>query len=178
MRGRLSAVELTERTYLPEGAAIGEVYEFLEARKATTGSGVGSGYLLVGADTHEQVELPENLYRILLQVVEALKHGMAVAIAPLAQTLTTQQAADLLGISRPTLIRLLNAGRLPYERVGTHRRLRLRDVLRYREERRAEQYRFLDETAVPLDEEENPAEVIRSLRETRHRLAAERRRNV
>lgn len=173
----MSAVESGEPTYLPEDVSVAEVYDFLEARERAGGGDVEPRYLLVGADTHEQVQLPGSVYRILLQVVEALNQNLAVAVAPLAQKLTTQQAADLLGISRPTLIRLLDAGRVRYERVGTHRRLRLRDVLAYREERRAEQYRFLEETAVPFDEEDDP-ELIRSLRETRHRLVAERRSNV
>lgn len=170
----MSVTEWGERTYLPEDVAVADVYNFLEAHYAVGEGDAGTRYLLVGRDTHQQVELPESLCPILLQVAEALSNNMAVAVVPLAQKVTTQQAAELLGISRPTLIRLLDAGRVPYERVGTHRRLRLRDVLRYREERRAAQYRLLDETSLASDEEEDPAEMLSSLRATRHRLAAER----
>jgi excisionase family DNA binding protein len=67
-----------------------------------------------------------------------MKAGKAITVAPLEQRLTTQQAADLLGISRPTLIKLLEANEIPYEKPGRHRRIRLSDVLAYQDRRRQE----------------------------------------
>lgn len=101
---------------------------------------------LLGPDG-EQIPLPIELYDALKQVVAAMEAGKAVTIAPLDQRLTTQQAADLLGISRPTLVKLLDENRLPYERPGEsrHRRLRLSDVLDYRDRRRVERRLRLDE---------------------------------
>jgi len=128
--------------------------------------------VLSGASVGEQVELPPEVYRVLRQVVEAMSKGLAVTVAPQAQTLTTQQAADLLGISRPTLIRLLEGGRIAFERVGTHRRVLLRDVLAYREVQREEQYRALEATTVDIDEEDDIEETIALLREARRHVAA------
>lgn len=76
---------------------------------------------LSGKDPGDRVEPPVELYQVLRQVVHALRDGFAVTIAPGTQTLTTQQAADLLGVSRPTVVRLLDEGRVPHERVGSHR---------------------------------------------------------
>lgn len=93
------------------------------------------------------VPLPPELRQLLADVVRAMRRGQAVSFAPTSQQLTTQQAAELLGISRPTLIKLLEAGRIPYETPGRHRRLRLSDVLAYRELRRTEQRAALRELA-------------------------------
>lgn len=86
-----------------------------------------------------QVPLPPELRGLLADVVRSMRRGQAVTLAPLGQQLTTQQAADLLGISRPTLIKLLEEGRIPFETPGRHRRLRLADVLAFQELRRNEQ---------------------------------------
>lgn len=69
-------------------------------------------------------------------MVAALHAGKAVTIAPQSMTLTTQQAADLLGVSRPTVVRLIKSGELAAERIGNRHRLVLDDVLAYREARR------------------------------------------
>src|SRR5579875_707681 len=89
---------------------------------------------LVGSDGTE-LELPADVYEILLWVLDRMANGEAFALAPVDKELTTQQAADLLNISRPFLIQLLNRGAMPYTKAGTHRRVRLIDALAYREER-------------------------------------------
>ena len=170
--------QLNEQTYLPteaEAPALADVYDFLAAHQEAGKGEVKPRYLLVGAEPGDQVEIPSEVHRILLQVITAMREGLAVTVAPQRQRLTTQQAADVLGVARPTLIRLLESQKIPFERVGTHRRLFLRDVLAYREQRRQEQYRFLDETSVPIDEEDDLEEVLAELREAR-RAGAERRR--
>jgi excisionase family DNA binding protein len=90
---------------------------------------------LVDSQTGRSVSLPEAARAVLLQASHAFLRGNRVALIALGSRLTTHQAAELLNVSRPFLIRLLEAGRLPFEMVGTHRRLRLDDVLRYRDER-------------------------------------------
>ncbi|HTX01404.1 MAG TPA: helix-turn-helix domain-containing protein [Acidimicrobiales bacterium] len=108
-------------------------------------------------------------------VVAAMSKGLAVTVAPQTMALSTQQAADLLGVSRPTLVRHLESGDIPFERVGSHRRLRLTDVLAYRERRRENQYAFLAETSVAIDDEDDLAESLEQLREIRRRQQASRR---
>jgi len=107
------------------------------------------------------VHLPPAVYQVLSQVITAMRAGRAITVAPLAQRLTTQEAADLLGISRPTMVKLLDDGKLPFEQPGRHRRIRLDDLLAYRDERRRERSKALDELvrqtdALGLYDEEAP----------------------
>ena len=80
-------------------------------------------------------------------VVRAMRQGKAITVAPQSQRLTTQQAADFLGVSRPTLVKLLETGKIPFERPSgsRHRRVQLRDVLDYQGRRRTERVEALDE---------------------------------
>jgi excisionase family DNA binding protein len=173
----VSATSLRQETYLPEddGAELAEVYNFIHAHEAPGKGTITPRYFLAGAEAGDQVEIPAEVHRVLRQVVEALRQGLAVTVAPQSLTLTTQQAADLLGVSRPTLIKLLDEDRIAYERVGTHRRVLLRDLLAYRQTRREAQYAALEATAVDFEDEEDVESALVSLREAR-RAVAERRR--
>jgi len=86
----------------------------------------------------ERIDLPDEVHQVLKRVAEAMGRGQAVTVAPVGMQLTTSQAADMLGISRQTLIRLLEDGVLPYEQPRRHRLLRLSDVMAYRERRHVE----------------------------------------
>lgn len=108
---------------------------------------LGSDHEVLLTDGSSSVPLPLELRSMLADVVRAMRRGQAVTVAPLSQQLTTQQAADLLGVSRPTLIKLLEAGAMPYETPGRHRRLRLSDVLTYQHTRRGQQRQALKELA-------------------------------
>jgi excisionase family DNA binding protein len=77
----------------------------------------------------QEIQLPDELFEVLQLVVQAMQSGQGVSIAPLNAKLTTQQAADMLEISRPTLIKLAEARSVPMEMIGRHRRLPLRNVL-------------------------------------------------
>lgn len=89
---------------------------------------------LVGPD-NERVNLPDSLYNILKDVVRYMVAGRAVALIPQKEQLTTQSAANMLGFSRPHLIKLLESGAIPYQKVGQHRRLLLKDVLAFQKQR-------------------------------------------
>lgn len=85
----------------------------------------------------DSIELPQSVFYVLERVVQVLARGDAVTVVPVGKELTTQQAADLLNVSRQYLVRLLDQGRMPYTRTGKHRRLRIEDVLAFKEERDA-----------------------------------------
>lgn len=80
----------------------------------------------------EEVTLPPAVFYVLERVAEVLARGDSVTIVPVGRELTTQQAANLLNVSRQYLVRLLDEGRIPFSRTGKHRRLRIEDVLAYR----------------------------------------------
>jgi excisionase family DNA binding protein len=173
----MSAEAMDQQTYLPEQPEqVAEVLSFLDAHETTRGSRPAPRYLLVGADEHDSVEIPEAVHRVLRQVVEAMRAGKAVTVAPQNKLLTTQQAADLLGVSRPTVVNLINAGELPAETPGKRRRMvKLDDLLAYRARRREQQYRALLETSVDYDEpEESPEAMAEEFRRIRAEVAAER----
>jgi excisionase family DNA binding protein len=77
--------------------------------------------------------LPDNVAKAFHEIIATLSSGQAVTIGHVNTTLTTQEAADILGVSRPTVVRFLDEGRLPYTRPGSHRRLALEDVMTFRE---------------------------------------------
>lgn len=81
--------------------------------------------------TGEAMDLPAPLYSVLLRAAHELASGNGISILPVEAMLTTQQAADLLNMSRPHLIKMLEAGEVPYRMIGTHRRVKLLDVLAY-----------------------------------------------
>jgi len=120
---------------------------------------------LVAPDGTE-VALPAQVYGVLRDVANALSQGLAITVAPHATQLTTQQAADLLNISRPTLVRLLEEGEIPYEQPGRHRKVRLSDALAYQERSRSERRAALSELA-RADSEDGTAEAITEFVETR-----------
>lgn len=166
---------LASETFLPEHAEqLAPVLSFLQAHERSAGSTAQPSYALVGVDEHDRIELPENLHQVLKRVVEAMSQGRAVTVAPQSMTLTTQQAADLLGVSRPTIVRLINDEQIAAERVGNRHRLLLDDVLAYRDARRTRQYDAIAATSVPIDVEDDPEVIRRQLREARKAVAARR----
>jgi excisionase family DNA binding protein len=93
------------------------------------------------------LEIPASLQLVLDQAVESLAAGESVAVVAMGQQLTTQEAADLLGVSRQYLVRLLDSGRIPSVRTGSHRRVRLDDVLHFKALRDRERMAALAEIA-------------------------------
>lgn len=89
---------------------------------------------LVGADGSTKV-LPVALYDLLVTVVGILESGSGVTVVPLGAELTTAETAELLNVSRPHVVKMLEAGEMAFHKVGTHRRVYLDDVLKFREAR-------------------------------------------
>jgi excisionase family DNA binding protein len=84
--------------------------------------------LTVHLDDGQTLVLPKAVTRLLSHILTEMAQGNAVTLIPVHAELTTQEAADYLGVSRPYLISMLEAGTLPFGKVGTHRRIRFNDV--------------------------------------------------
>lgn len=102
----------------------------LHALEALLGQST-EGCVTLTAPNGEPMTMPVEAQRLLAAVVHELVLGNAVTIAPVHTELTTQEAADLLNVSRPFLVKLLESGTIPFHRVGTHRRIRRPDMLAY-----------------------------------------------
>jgi excisionase family DNA binding protein len=83
----------------------------------------------------ESIPIPESVFYVLERVSEVMARGDAITVVPVGKELTTQQGADLLNVSRQYLVRLLDEGKLTYTKTGKHRRLRIEDVLAFKEQR-------------------------------------------
>lgn len=99
-----------------------------------------------GAGT-EDVVVPAEVVPLLVEILGQIANGNGVRVVPVHAELTTQQAADLLNVSRPHLVKLLENGAIPFHLVGTHRRVRLHDLLAYRTQLHERQDALLDELA-------------------------------
>lgn len=100
--------------------------------------------LLVGPGG-ESLPVPETVFALLQRVIEVLARGEAISVVPVGKELTTQQAADILNVSRQYLVRLLDEGRIPHSMVGKHRRVRAADVISFKRERDRNRRKALDE---------------------------------
>ena len=108
---------------------------------------------LVGKGGEPAIELPDAVFDLLMKIVEGLQQGKAISIVPITQDLTTQQAAEMLGVSRPFFVKLLETNQLPYHSAGTHRRVYLQDLLTYKQRRDQQRREALDQMAKEADEQ-------------------------
>jgi excisionase family DNA binding protein len=99
---------------------------------------------LVGQDG-KTMKIPDPITHALTLVVQSMARGQSVTVVPHEQELTTQEAADILHVSRPHLVKLLDDGAIPHHKVGSHRRVKTEDVFAYRRQR-------ADHRATQLDE--------------------------
>ncbi len=93
----------------------------------------------------QKLSLPASAIRLLLDLLTEMAAGNAVTLIPVHAQLTTQQAADVLNVSRPFLVSLLEEGKIPHVKVGTHRRILFEDLMRYKNNVDRERRKVLDE---------------------------------
>jgi excisionase family DNA binding protein len=105
----------------------------------------GEGACQIIGPEGQSLTLPESVFYLLERVVEVLARGDAITVVPVHKELTTQQAADILNVSRQYLVRLLDDGKIPFTRTGTHRRVRFDDIMTYKKERDRKRLDSLDE---------------------------------
>lgn len=108
---------------------------------------------IVEDDGSEQdVEIPAAAFHLLIDILSQMAQGNAVTLIPIHAELTTQEAADLLNVSRPYLIKLLERGEIPFHKIGRHRRIRFEDLANYKKQIDSERTKALDELAQQAQE--------------------------
>lgn len=90
-------------------------------------------------ETEDKIRIPLKALKLLAQILKATSQGKPVSIVPVATEMTTQAAAELLGCSRPHLVKLLEVGRIPYTKVGKHRRVKYEDIIEYKKQMKKDQ---------------------------------------
>lgn len=105
-------------------------------------------------DGNEFLEIPKKAVLLLFNILSNMAEGKSITIVPSDSLLTTQQAADILNVSRPHLVKLLETGEIAYQKVGTHRRIELKDILLYESKmskNKKEKLAFLSQQAQELN---------------------------
>jgi excisionase family DNA binding protein len=93
------------------------------------------------------VELPTSALRLLVDILAELAEGNAVRVVPIHAELTTQEAADLINVSRPHLVKLLESGALPFHKTGKHRRVQFADLMKFKASRDRDSEKAMEELA-------------------------------
>ena len=109
---------------------------------------------VMDADHEEPIELPAGAVTLLLDILDAMASGRGVTLIPEDAELTTVQAADMLHVSRPFLIKLLDEGKIPYRKVGKHRRIRGEDVMNFKRAIDQEREAVLDQLVADAQKHE------------------------
>lgn len=109
---------------------------------------------VMDAEHEEPIELPAGAVTLLMDILGAMAAGQGVTLIPEDAELTTVQAADMLHVSRPFLIKLLEEGQIPYHKVGKHRRIRLEDVMNYKRSIDQQREAVLDQLSADAQEQD------------------------
>ncbi len=96
-------------------------------------------------ETGEKITIPKSALSLLGTILKAMSQGNPISIVPIATEVTTQSAADMLSCSRPHLVKLLEEGKIPYTKVGKHRRIMFEDVIKYKQQMKEAQKQYLIE---------------------------------
>jgi len=94
-------------------------------------------------ETKEKIRIPLKALKLLAKILKATSQGKPISIVPIATEMTTQAAADLLGCSRPHVVKLLEEGKIEYTKIGKHRRVKFEDIIAYRKRKKEKQAELL-----------------------------------
>lgn len=108
--------------------------------------------LIDESQQREVIELPTFALRLLGEILSELALGNTVKVVPIHAELTTQEGADMLNVSRPHLVKLLDEGVLPHTKTGRHRRIKFNDLMAYKEQRDQASYAAMDELTAQAQE--------------------------
>lgn len=103
-------------------------------------------------ETEEKIRIPVGALKLLARILKEISQGNPISIVPIATEITTQAAAELLGCSRPHVVKLLEEGKIPFTKVGKHRRIRYEDLAAYKKEMKSIQRQRIQEL-MELDED-------------------------
>src|SRR5690606_35944958 len=103
-------------------------------------------------ETNDRIKIPYKALMLLGDILKAMGEGKPISIVPVATEVTTQKAAEILGCSRPHLVKLLEEGQIEYTKIGKHRRIRFEDVVKYKQIKKEEQKKHIIEI-MNVDEE-------------------------
>ncbi|MFA7336184.1 MAG: helix-turn-helix domain-containing protein [Candidatus Obscuribacterales bacterium] len=129
-------------------------FEIVQARKSFEALKKDSSdsHFVLGSKTGKRVPITENAFNYVLTILSEMAKGHAVLVVPLQAELSTYEAAELLGVSRPFLIRLIDKGELPCRVVGRHRRVPCEDLLAYKKQTQSRRAKALSEMTAADDE--------------------------
>lgn len=103
-------------------------------------------------ESEEKIRIPISALRLLADILKQISQGNPISIVPIATEMTTQAAAELLGCSRPHVVRLLEEGKIPFTKVGRHRRIKYEDIVRFKKDMKSKQRKRIQKL-MELDEE-------------------------
>ncbi len=145
----MESIDEVKRPTKEEQKAALESYDAL----ASTLEQIHSDYPEIEIDeTKERIKIPLNTLKLLAKILKETSQGRPVSIVPIATEITTQAAAELLGCSRPHLVKLLEEGKINFTKIGKHRRIKYQDVLEYKKQLKDKQRKLLIEI-MKADEE-------------------------
>lgn len=90
-------------------------------------------------ETSEKIKIPLSALKLLGDILKAMGQGKLISLVPISTEVTTQAAAEILGCSRPHLVKLLEERKIPFVKVGKHRRIKFDDIMKYRKEMKEQQ---------------------------------------
>jgi len=145
----MESIDEVKRPTKEEQKAAMESYDAL----ASTLEQIHSDYPEIEIDeTKERIKIPLNALKFLAKILKETSQGKPISIVPIATEITTQAAAELLGCSRPHLVKLLEEGKINFTKIGKHRRIKYQDVLEYKKQLKDKQRKLLIEI-MKADEE-------------------------